>query len=163
MRIWFINISTNIKPLLFKSICVCNSAYLVYIKYTLYTLHIYLKLSHNSTTPVISINILPSRSSFISLAACIQSSFKFFSICLLRAREARSSALMAQPMITAWRGPRATVLVIHYYRRRENDAAGLGTTLGRTKSLNASGAPGRNLRVWSPLLSLFLSLSIALS
>ena len=106
--------------------------------YKVYTLHstyryIYLKLSHNSTTPVISINILPSRSSFISLAACIPSSFKFFSICLLRAREARSSALMAQPMITAWRGPRATVLVIHYYRRRENDAAGLGTTLGRTK------------------------------
>ena len=47
----------------------------------------------------------------MSLAACIPSSFRFFSICLLRAREARSSALMAQPMMTAWRGPRATLLV----------------------------------------------------
>ena len=53
---------------------------------------------------------LPSSSSLMSLAAWMPSSLRFFSICLLRALDARSSALMAQPMMTAWRGPRATVL-----------------------------------------------------
>ena len=47
----------------------------------------------------------PSSSSLMSLAAWIPSSLRFFSICLLRAREARSSALMAQPMMRVWRGP----------------------------------------------------------
>ena len=41
---------------------------------------------------------LPNKSSLISLAACIPSSFRFFSICFERARAARSSADMAQPM-----------------------------------------------------------------
>lgn len=40
----------------------------------------------------------PSSSNLMSLAACIPSSFKFFSICLLRASAARSSADIAQPI-----------------------------------------------------------------
>lgn len=35
----------------------------------------------------------------MSLAACMPSSFRFLSICLLRARAARSSADMAQPIL----------------------------------------------------------------
>ena len=54
--------------------------------------------------------ISPSSSNLMSLAACIPSSFRFFSICLLRARLARSSALMAQPMMMAWRGGRSSLL-----------------------------------------------------
>ena len=42
---------------------------------------------------------LPNRSNLMSLAACIPSSFKFFSICLLLALEALSSADIAHPMI----------------------------------------------------------------
>jgi hypothetical protein len=42
---------------------------------------------------------LPSSSSLMSLAACIPSSLRFFSICLLRANAARSSALIAQPIL----------------------------------------------------------------
>merc|ERR1712004_261772 len=53
----------------------------------------------------------PSSSSLISLAAWIPSSFKFFSICLLRAREALSSALMAQPMMIACSGVRRASLL----------------------------------------------------
>ena len=41
---------------------------------------------------------LPSSNSLMSLAACIPSSFKFFSICLLRSKAARSSALIVQPI-----------------------------------------------------------------
>ena len=52
----------------------------------------------------------PSSSNLMSLAACIPSSFRFFSICLLRARLARSSALMAQPMMMACRGGRSSLL-----------------------------------------------------
>lgn len=40
----------------------------------------------------------PKSKSFMSFAACIPSSFKFFSICLLRARAARSSADIAHPI-----------------------------------------------------------------
>lgn len=47
----------------------------------------------------------------MSLAAWIPSSFKFFSICLLRAREALSSALMAQPMMIACSGVRRASLL----------------------------------------------------
>ena len=46
----------------------------------------------------------------MSLAACMPSSFRFFSICLLRARLARSSALMAQPMMRECRGGRSSLL-----------------------------------------------------
>ena len=42
---------------------------------------------------------LPKRSNLMSLAACIPSSFKFFSICLLLALEALSSADIAHPMM----------------------------------------------------------------
>lgn len=42
---------------------------------------------------------LPNNRSFISLAAWIPSSFKFFSICLLLCRAALSSADIAQPMM----------------------------------------------------------------
>ena len=47
---------------------------------------------------------LPSNNNLMSLAACIPSSFKFFSICLLRSKAARSSALIVQP-IFAFRVP----------------------------------------------------------
>ena len=47
----------------------------------------------------------------MSFAACIPSSFRFFSICLLRAREALSSALMAQPMMIACSGVRRASLL----------------------------------------------------
>lgn len=40
----------------------------------------------------------PNNSSFMSLAACSPSSLRFLSICRLRARAARSSADMAQPI-----------------------------------------------------------------
>ena len=46
----------------------------------------------------------------MSFAAWIPSSLRFFSICLLRAREARSSALMAQPMMMVRMGCRASLL-----------------------------------------------------
>merc|ERR1712168_1521780 len=52
----------------------------------------------------------PSSRSLMSLAAWMPSSFRFFSICLLRAREARSSALMAQPMMIACTGRRSSLL-----------------------------------------------------
>lgn len=42
---------------------------------------------------------LPNRSSFMSLAACNPSSFRFFSICLLRSRAALSSAECPQPIL----------------------------------------------------------------
>ena len=61
---------------------------------------------HHYYTPLHS----PSSSNLMSLAACIPSSFRFFSICLLRARLARSSALMAQPMMMACRGGRSSLL-----------------------------------------------------
>ena len=54
--------------------------------------------------------ILPNSNSLMSLAAWIPSSLRFFSICLLRAREARSSALMAQPMMMVCMGCRASLL-----------------------------------------------------
>lgn len=41
----------------------------------------------------------PSKSNLMSLAAWMPSSFRFFSIILLRARAARSSADMAQPIL----------------------------------------------------------------
>lgn len=41
----------------------------------------------------------PSRRSLMSLAACMPSSLRFFSICLLRARAARSSADIAHPIL----------------------------------------------------------------
>lgn len=41
----------------------------------------------------------PSNNNLMSLAAWIPSSFRFFSICLLRASAARSSADMAQPIL----------------------------------------------------------------
>lgn len=43
--------------------------------------------------------IVPKRSNLMSFAAWIPSSLRFFSICLLRALEARSSADMAHPMM----------------------------------------------------------------
>lgn len=43
--------------------------------------------------------VLPSKSSLMSFAACIPSSLRFFSICLLRALEALSSADIAHPMM----------------------------------------------------------------
>ena len=46
-----------------------------------------------------STKVLPNSSNLISFAAWIPSSFKFFSICLLRALEALSSADIAQPMM----------------------------------------------------------------
>ena len=54
---------------------------------------------------------LPSSSNLMSFAAWIPSSFRFFSICLLRAREALSSALMAQPMMIACSGVRRASLL----------------------------------------------------
>ena len=62
------------------------------------------------TPPVAPPVYPPSSSNLMSLAACIPSSFRFFSICLLRARLARSSALMAQPMMMACRGGRSSLL-----------------------------------------------------
>ena len=47
----------------------------------------------------------------MSLAAWMPSSLRFFSICLLRAREALSSALMAQPMMIACSGVRRASLL----------------------------------------------------
>ena len=43
---------------------------------------------------------LPNSNSFISLAACRPSSFRFFSICLLRSIATRSSWLMVQPIMS---------------------------------------------------------------
>ena len=54
---------------------------------------------------------LPSSSNLMSFAAWMPSSFRFFSICLLRAREALSSALMAQPMMMACSGVRRASLL----------------------------------------------------
>lgn len=42
---------------------------------------------------------LPNRSNLMSLAACMPSSFKFFSICLLRANAALSSADEVHPIL----------------------------------------------------------------
>ena len=56
-------------------------------------------------------SFLPSSSNLMSFAAWIPSSFRFFSICLLRAREALSSALMAQPMMIACSGVRRASLL----------------------------------------------------
>lgn len=50
---------------------------------------------------------LPSNKSLISLAACIPSSLRFFSICFERARAARSSADIAQPI-----APQICVIVV---------------------------------------------------
>ena len=57
----------------------------------------------------------PSSNNLMSLAAWMPSSFRFFSICLLRALEARSSADMAQPMMTAWSGCRASLLYLPHH------------------------------------------------
>ena len=84
------------------------------IKYSAKNITNYYKSIYNNKN-----DHLPRRRSLISLAAWIPSSFKFFSICLLRARDARSSALMAHPMITAWIGPRATLLVYHLKLREK--------------------------------------------
>ena len=61
--------------------------------------------------PVGLFPFLPSSSNLMSFAAWIPSSFRFFSICLLRAREALSSALMAQPMMIACSGVRRASLL----------------------------------------------------
>ena len=61
--------------------------------------------------PVGLFPFLPSSSNLMSLAAWMPSSFRFFSICLLRAREALSSALMAQPMMIACSGVRRASLL----------------------------------------------------
>ncbi len=52
---------------------------------------------HHSSCDVIS--GIPKRSSLMSFAAWIPSSFRFFSICLDRAREALSSADIAHPIL----------------------------------------------------------------
>lgn len=59
--------------------------------------------------------VLPRSKSLISLAAWIPSSLRFFSICLLRARAARSSADEAQPMAmarTAWLATRGSAVLL---------------------------------------------------
>ena len=61
--------------------------------------------------PVGLFPFLPSSSNLMSLAAWMPSSLRFFSICLLRAREALSSALMAQPMMIACSGVRRASLL----------------------------------------------------
>lgn len=68
-------------------------------------------------------NDIPSSRSLMSLAAWIPSSLRFFSICLLRARAARSSADMAQPILLHVAFTNATLTHFLSHQRLLNGAA----------------------------------------
>ncbi|CAH4029166.1 unnamed protein product [Pieris brassicae] len=83
---------------------------------------------------------LPRSSSLMSLAACMPSSFRFFSICLLRARAARSSADEAQPMAiarTAWLATRGSTVLFACSRLVVGRKWRRARAMSRTRALSA--------------------------
>lgn len=91
----------------------------------------------------------------MSLAAWMPSSFRFFSICLLRARAARSSADEAQPMMamarTAWLATRGSAVLRACSRlvvaRRERRARARSRTRATGRNASRPGATSKTARV----------------
>lgn len=91
----------------------------------------------------------------MSLAAWMPSSFRFFSICLLRARAARSSADEAQPMMamarTVWLATRGSAVLLACSRlvvaRRERRARARSRTRATGRNVSRPGATSKTARV----------------